>query len=158
MYDTRTVCQSHISVTNYIKSLFLLFFANLIGIRKQRFIFLILQILSGTTLQHRIPALQHRVAQGFRQIIGVSVILNLHIGFVRIDTKSHIAGQGPGRSGPCQNIGILPLHLKPGNGRAFLHILISLCHLMAGQRRTAPGTIGHNLKALVQKPLLPYLL
>ena len=158
MYHASTVCQGHISITDYIKRLFPLSVTNLIGIGKQRLILLVFQIFPLIPLQYGIFALQHRIAQSLCQIVGVTIILHLYIRFVRINTKSHIARQRPGGCSPCQNISIFSLYLKPGNGRTFFHILIPLSHLMAGQRSSAAGTVRNNLKSLIQKSFFPNLL
>ena len=90
--------------------------------------------------------------QGFRHIIRTVIRLHLHIGLFRVHTERHVRGKRPGSRGPCQKVGILTLHLKTYNGRTLFYILIPLCHLMAGQRRTAAGTIRHNLISLYNSP------
>ena len=84
--------------------------------------------------------------------------LDLHIRFLRIYAESHVAGKGPGSRGPCQDVCVLSLGLKPNHRRALLYVLISLGHLMAGKGGTAARAVGNDLKALIKKALVPDLL
>ena len=160
-----TVGQGYIAVTGYIKCLFMLFFTGFHRTVKQRFIFLIFQILTHIGFQHLIGGnlriflvqiAQDRIQQRLRHIIGISVRrFYFHILFFGVYAKSHVGGQGPGGGGPCQDISILSFYLKTGDRRAFLHVLVALGHLMGGQGRTAAGAVRHDFKALVKKAFIP---
>ena len=122
-----------------------------------------LQVSSLILLQHSIlPLSQHCVAQGRGQVVGFGLILfriaYLYILLPGIHAQGHVGGQCPGGSGPGQNEGVLPLHLELGNSRAFLHVLITLGHLVRGKGCAAAGAVGHNFKALVKQALVPNLL
>ena len=168
MNHASTVSQRDIVVARHIEGLLMLPLAGINRAVKERLIFLIFQVFSLIPLQHLVSgrsrflvsqAPQHGIQKGFRHIIGKAVrSLHLHIGFIRVHTQSHIRRQCPGRCGPCQDISILPFYLKTGDGRAFLHILIALRHLMGRKRRPAARAVRHNLKALIQKALVPDLL
>ncbi len=163
MYHAGTVGQSDVGIAGDKISFFALLLRHFRRAVKERFVLFVLQILSGVTLQHlisrcvlRAQLSKHRVEKRLSHIICLPVCrLYLHIGFHRIDAERHVGRQCPGGRGPCQNIRILVLHFKTHHCRAFFHIFITLCHLMGGQRRPAAGAVGHDLKALVQKPLVP---
>ena len=132
---------------------------------EQGLIFLEFQCLAGEAVQHLIgldallgagQTSQHRIGQRLRQIIGVAVgRLDLDIGIVRINAKSHVAGQCPGRCGPGQEIGILTDDAEAYDGGAFLYGLIALRHLLRGQRGAAARAVRYDFKALVQQALVP---
>ena len=122
-------------------------------------IFLELQVLALVSLQYLIVPAQHGICQGLGDIVGIAVAcLYLYIVFLGVHAQGQVAGKGPRRGGPCQDIGIFSLCLKAGNGGTLLYILITLSHLMGGQRGAAARTVGNHLKALVQKALVPNLL
>ena len=120
-----------------------------------------LQNLVGRLCHVAIPVLlgefsQHLIQQSLGHIVGLAVRgRHLAVGLVGIYAESHVAGQRPGRGGPCQEVGILAHSLKANHRRAFLYQLVSLGHLLGGQRRSAAGAVGNNLKSLVEKLLLP---
>ena len=122
-------------------------------------IFLELQVLALVSFQHLIVLTQHGICQGLSDIVGVAVTrLYFYIVFLGVHTQGQVAGKGPRRSGPCQDICVFSLGLKAGNGGTLLYILITLGHLMGGQRGAAARAVGNHLKALVQKTLVPNLL
>ena len=156
-----TVCQRYIRVAGYKICFLVLLFADANGAVKQRFILLVFQIFSDIGLLHLVGSLsENSVTECLSQIVDRSVFLhlNLHIGFIRVHAECHVGGQCPGCCGPGQNIGILTLYLKLGDGGFLLHILVALSHLMAGKRRSAARTVGHNLESFIEKPLFPDLL
>ena len=165
MNHTGTVCQCNIIVTGHIKSFFMLFFTGFHRTVKQRFVFLIFQILTHIGFQHFISRnfrvflvqiTQNRIQQRLCHIVGKSVGgLCLNIGFFGVHTKSHVGRQCPGCGCPCQDISILALYLEAGDSGAFLHILVALGHLMGRQRGSAAGAIGNNLEALVKQAFIP---
>ena len=116
---------------------------------KQRLVLLELQILSGVALQYSVFTIQNRITQSFRKIIRIFSVFHLHIGLVRIHTERHVGRKRPRCGRPRQDISILALHLESGDSGAFFHILVALCHLVAGQRRSAARTVGNDLKAFV---------
>ena len=119
-------------------------------------IFLELQVLALVSLQHLIVLTQHGICQGLSDIVGVAVAcLYFYIVFLGVHTQGQVAGKGPRRGGPCQDIGVFSLGLKAGNGGTLLYILITLGDLMGGQRGTAARAVGNDLKALVKKALVP---
>ena len=63
--------------------------------------------------------------------------------------------QGPGGSGPGQDVGIFALGAELGDGTALFYVLIALGHFVAGQRGSTAGAVGHDLEALVQQALFP---
>ena len=154
--DTGTVGQGDVAVAGHIPAL-------LLGRNEveQGLVLLVLQVLALVALQHGVTALaQHGVGQSLSDVVhgAVLVHLDLHIGLDRVHTQSHVGRQGPGGGGPGQDVGVFALGLELGNGAALLHVLIALSNLMAGQRGSAAGAVGHDLEALVQKALFPDLL
>ena len=159
VYHAGTVGEGDIIVAHHIVSFFALLGVDLYSTIKERLIFFVFQILTGHLLQDGVIAFsQYGIGQRLSQIVGEFTALYLDIGIVGVDAQRHVGGQGPGGGGPGQDIGVLPFHLKLGDGGALLDLLISLGNLMAGKRGSAAGAIGHNLKAFVQQPFLPDLL
>ena len=166
VYDTGTIRHCDITVTSYIVGFLFLFLRLSPGTGKERFVSLVLQIGTHVGLQNLIGGLsflrqlpEHIIQKRLRHIIGIAVRrLHFHIGFHGIDTERHIGGQCPGRGRPCQEISILVHHLKPYNCGTLLHRLIALRHLVGRQGGTTARTVWHNLKALIQKTLIPDLL
>ena len=152
VYHAGTVRQRDIGVAGYIICFFLWTYKG-----EQRFILFILQILPHISFQYFIGRLilcgklaQHCIQQSLGHIIGISVRrFHFHISFRRIYTKRHVGRKRPGRSGPRQDIRILIFYLKTDNGRTFFDVLISLSHLMAGQRSTASGTVGYDFISFI---------
>ena len=98
---------------------------------------------------------QHALQESLAHDDGAAFPGHPGVGVGGVHAQSHVAGQGPGGSGPGVQPGIaLPLHLEAHEGAHFLHRLIALGYLVAGQGGTAPGAIGHHLVALVQQPLV----
>ncbi len=163
MDDSSTVRHGDIGVAGHVMGLLALSGSLLPGAGKQRLILPIFQILSPISLQHLVGGLslfrqtaQNLLQQILRHIIDISVrCLHLHVGLLRVHAQRHVGGQRPGRGGPGKEIGLLPHALKSCHRGALLHRLVALRHLMAGKRGSAAGTIGHDLEALVQKPLGP---
>ena len=159
MHDSRTVGQGHVGVAHHVVCLLVLLLAEGHGAVEQRLVLLKLQVLALVGLQNLEVLPQHGFGQGLGQIIGVAVPgFHLHIVLVGVHAQSQIAGQRPGRGGPCQDVGVLALHLEAGDGGALLHVLVALGHLVGGQRGAAARAVGHHLEALVQKALVPNLL
>ena len=120
------------------------------GAPVQRLVFLIFQIPALVVLKYFVIPAQHRIRQGLCNIIGIAVPgPYLHIILHRVHTEGQVAWKGPGRGGPCQDIGVLVLYLKPRDGGAFLYILIALGHLVGGKGGSAARTVGNHFKALV---------
>ena len=131
MYDAGTVCQCYIVSADHIVGFLVLLLAQGHGAVIEWLIFLELQVLALVSLQHLIVLTQHGICQGLGDIVGAAVAcLYLYIVFLRVHAQSQVAGQGPRRGGPCQDIGIFSLCLEAGNGGTFLYILIALSHLM----------------------------
>ena len=159
MNHAGTVSKGNIRIACHIVCFFMLLFAQVHRIVKQRFIFFMLQILTRIAFQHFISRntfffirqfAKHRIQQRFRHIINMAVTsFHLRIGFIRIDTKRHIGRQRPWCCRPCQNICFFPFYFKTGNSRTFLHIFISLGNFMGRKRRSAPGAIRNNLKTFI---------
>ena len=106
-----------------------------------------------------LEGIEHLIQQSLRHIIGTAVDgPDLGICVLGIHAERDIGGQCPGRCRPCQEIRIFIRHLESHNGRALLERLVALRHFMRGQRCSAAGAVGHDLKALVEEPLLPDLL
>ncbi len=159
MNNSCTVSQGYITVAGNKIRFFMLFFTESCGTVKERLIFLIFQILSLIPLQYLGILAKHGIYQSTRHIVGVTVrSLDLNVFLRRIYAECHVRGQSPGRRRPGQEIGVLTYHLKPGNSRAFLDILIALGNLVRRKRGAAARAVGDNLKALVQKALVPDLL
>ena len=164
MYDSGTVRHGDIIIAGHIMSLFALFCHKFTRARKQRLVSFVLQILSGISFKHLIcgrsltgQTAKHIVKQCLCHVIGIAVrSFYLHISLLRIYTQSHIGRQRPGRSGPRQEIGVFVRTFEPRHCRALLYRLITLRHFVTGKRRSTAGTIGNNLKSLVQKPFIPY--
>ena len=159
MYDTGTVCQCYIVSAYHVVCFFVLLLAQGDRAVIERLIFLELQVPALVGFQHLIVLAQHSICQCLGNIVGIAVAcLDLYIVFLGVHAQGQVAGKGPGGGGPCQDVGVLPLCLEAGNGRALLYILIPLSHLMGGQGGAAAGTVGNHLKPLVQKALVPNLL
>ena len=153
MHDARAVRQRDVTVTYHIPALFLRLYEC-----EQRLVFFIFQIASCIGLQHRISALaQYGIRQSLRQIIDGAVPVHAHldITLIRVYAQCNIGRQRPGRGRPRKDVSVFILHLEFGDGGALLHVLVPLCHFMAGQRRPASRAIGHDFKALVKQALFP---
>ena len=163
VHDAGTVGHCDIVVTCDIMGLFALADSFLSGTGEQRLVLFMLQIRALVSLKHFISGLslfrqaaQNRVQQGLGHIIGIAVRgFHLHIGLLRVHTQGHIGGQGPGSGGPGQEISLLTHTFESCHRGAFLHRLVALGYLMTGQRGAAAGAVGHDLKTLVQKALVP---
>ena len=163
---TGTVGHGNVVVAGHVVSLLMLLFANGDGALEQRLVFLVFQIgtlvlsedlVSGGIL--RLQRTENGVTESLSQIVGVAVGgLYLHVDFAGIYTESNVGGQSPGSGCPGQDVGILALYLKAGDGRALLDSLVALRHLVGGQRGSAARAVGNDLKALVEQILLPNLL
>ena len=166
VYHAGTIGQSYVGIAGYEEAFLVLLRRYLCRTVIQRLIFLILQIRTLVGLQDLVSGLsvlrqaaQNRIQQSFRHVVGVAVrCLHLYIGFIRIYAERYVGGKGPGSGRPCQNVGILILHLEANDGGAFLYILVTLSDLVAGKRSTAAGAVGNDLEALIQKLLVPDLL
>ena len=163
MHDTGAVRHCDIVVTSHIMGFPALAGRFLSRAGKQRLIFPVFQIPAGISLQNFISVLplpgqgtQHGIQQGLCHIISIAVrSLYFYISLLRIHAQRHIGGQCPGCGRPGQEIGVLTHTFESGHGGTLLHRLVALGHLVAGQGSPAPGTVGHNLKALIQKSLVP---
>ena len=140
MHDTGTVRHSDIGIAGHKMCLLVLFVCDIRGTCKQRFIFLVFQLFSGTGVQNLIGLYaflllaqlsQHSVEQGLCHIIGIAVCcLDLAVGLRWIHAQCHVGGQRPRGGRPCQKVSILPDHLETHHGGALLYGLIPLCHLL----------------------------
>ena len=122
----------------------------------ERLIGLMLQLLAGVALQNFIALAEHLLKQCLREIVGVAVrCLDLHITLVRVHAEADVRGQGPGRRGPSEEVGIFALDLKAHNCGSVLNRLIALRHLVRGERGSAVRAVGDHFKALVEQALFP---
>ena len=163
---TGTVGHGNVVIAGYIVSLLVLLLANGDSALEERLVFLVFQIgtlvlgenlVSGGVLGLQIA--KYRVRQSLGQIVGVSVGgLDLHIDLIGVHAERHVGGQRPGSGCPCQNVGVLPLYLEAGDGGALFYRLVSLGHLVSGQRGAAAGAVGNDLESLVEQILFPDLL
>ncbi len=120
VHDAGTVGQGDVGIAGNIISFFALLLRHFCRAVKERFVLLVLQVLSGIALQHLVSGRilraqfpQHRVKQRLRHIVDASVRrLYFHIGFHRIDAERHVGRQRPGGGGPCQDIGVLVLYFE----------------------------------------------
>ena len=166
MNHASTVCQRYIVVAGHIERLLVLIRDPVRRTLIQRLILLIFQVLSLAGLKYLVCCLaflrqrpEHRIQKRFRHVISIAVhTLHLSVSLNRIHAESQVRRQRPGRRRPCQEIRILILHLETDNGRTFLHILISLRHLLRRQRGSAARTVRYDLEALIEQPLIPDLL
>ena len=166
MDDTGTVRHGNVAVAGYEMSFLVLLLCCLPCTGKKRLILFILQLLSLIGLQDlisrcffRLKPSKHGIQKRLCQIIGITVCrLHLAIGLIRVHAQRHIGRKCPRGCGPCQKISIFSLHLETHYCRAFLDRLISLGHLMRRKRGSASWTVGNDLKALIQKSLIPDLL
>ena len=94
---------------------------------------------------------------GGDQRLAHDVMFALHrdaaIGIMGIDAQRQVAGQRPGRGGPCQKVSVLALDLEQHERGGFLHILVALRHFVAGQGGAAAGAVGRDLVAQIQQTL-----
>ncbi len=138
MHDTGTVRHCDIVVTSYIVRFLFLSGRLLARAGKEGFILLVFQIRAHIGFQHfisrrvvRSQLAEYRIQKRLCHIVGIAVRrLHLHIGFHGIHAERHVRGQSPRRCRPCQKVSVLAHHLKPGDGRAFLHRLVALGHLV----------------------------
>ena len=154
VHHAGAVGESDVIVAHHVPAL-------LLGADKveQGLVLLALQIGALVSLQDGVlPLAQDGVAQGGGQVVGLPLALHLYIVLGGVDAQRHVGGQRPGGGGPGQDEGLLTLDPELGDGGALLHVLVALGHLVGGKGRAAAGAIGHNLKALVQKALVPNLL
>ena len=166
MYHAGTVGQGNVSVAGDEESLLVLPVRAVLGALVQRLIFLVFQFFSLVSLQHfisRFSFLSKLAKDGIQKGTGHVVhiaVRRFYLGVVllRVHTEADVGRQGPGRGGPCQEVSVLADHLEPDDGRALLHILVALGNLLGRQRRSTAGAVRHDLKSLVEKPLLPDLL
>ncbi len=166
MNDACTVCQCNIIVADHIKGFLVLIGDSVCRTLIQRLILLVLQVFALVSFKHLVGLFsllrkrtKHRIQKSLCHIISISVdTFHLRISLCGIHAESQIRRQSPRRCRPRQDIRILPLCLKPYNGRTLFHVLVALSHLLGGKRRSAAGTIGNNLEALVKQTLIPYLL
>ena len=155
-----TVGQRDIGVADDIVCLFALRGDDVARKVEERLIFLALEVGAAEMLQHFVIACaEHRVGEGGGEVIGIAVVgLDLDIVVVGVDAERDVGGQRPGRSRPCEDIGVLANHLEAGDCRALLDILIALRNLVRGQRRTAARAVGYDLEALVEQAAVVNLL
>ena len=154
MHHAGAVGESDVIVAHHVPAL-------LLGADKveQGLVLLALQIGALVSLQDGVlPLAQDGVAQGGGQVVGLPLALHLYIVLGGVDAQRHVGGQRPGGGGPGQDEGLLALDPELGDGGALFHVLVALGHLVGGKGRAAAGAIGDNLKALVQKALVPNLL
>ena len=94
---------------------------------------------------------------GGDQRLAHDVMLALHrdaaVGVMRIDAQGQVAGQRPGRGGPCQQVSVLALDLEQHERGGLLHVLVALRHFVAGQGGAAAGAVGGDLVAQIQQAL-----
>ena len=76
-----------------------------------------------------------------------------------VNSQGHVAGQGPRRGGPHQEVGarLIPQGELDENGRVF-DLFVAHSHLVIRQGGAAAGAIRYNLVALVDEVLIPQLL
>ena len=155
MNDTSTITGSYIAVAHYKESLL----PEVLGKRIQRLILAMLQSLALEAVND--GALTFLVGKdGLHQCLChnqvLPLIAYLYIVNLRIYNQTKVGRQCPRGSSPGQEVGIfLILCRKLNHGGTLLDILVALCHLMGGQRRTAARAIRHNLVSLVKQPFLP---
>ena len=125
---------------------------------EQRLVFQMLQLAAGFGLQHGVILAENRPGKVFGKDVGFLAAADLHIVLVRIDAERDVGGKGPRRGGPREDIRVLILYLKFGDGGAFLYVLIALRDLVAGKRGAAAGAVGNDFEALVQQAFFPDLL
>ena len=171
MDDTCAVRHGDIVVTVDEESLLVLCIHGVLRALVKRLILLVLEVFSLEGLKHNIGlafrhlAVRHVLFSGrtehlVRQRLGDVVceaIRGLYpdVRILRIDAERDIRRERPWRGRPCEEIGVLVLCLEADDGRAVLDRLVSLCHLMARERRPAARAVRHYLESLVQQPLVP---
>ncbi len=166
MHDTGTVGHGNVVVAGHIMALLALFCRSLPRAGKKRLVLLVFQVRSHISLQYLVGRFsflrklsKHRVQERLRHIVGVAVgRFHLHISLRWVHAQRHVGRKRPGRGRPCQEVSVLAHHLKAHHRGTLLDRLIALGYLMGGKRRTAARAVGHDLKAFIQKPLVPDLL
>ncbi len=105
---------------------------------------------------HRKCPRQNGITQRLRHIINVpsSFILPLHMSRPDLHRAPRWTEVSTGWSSMQEC-----MHLRPlpefSNRRTLFDVLISLCHLMAGQRGAAARAVRYDLEALIKKSLVP---
>ena len=167
VYDSGTVAHGNIAVAEHEEAFLFLLRRSLARAFEQRLVFLIFQICTLIGFQNFVRLFsfflcqlaQHFVKKGFRHIVGVFVrSFYLAVCLVRIDAETYVGRKGPGRCGPCQEVGILVLHLEADDGGTLFYRLVSLGNLLRGKRGSAAGTVGNDLKSFIEKTFIPDLL
>ena len=166
MHDTGTVFRTDIVVGNHNASLLVLLLRFFLCTGVKRLIAKSYKVLTLTGLQNGVgffalfrKAGKYSVKTCYGKDIEIPVrSLDLRIVQVRMHTKCHIGGKCPRRSCPGKEIALFTLYFKTHHSGALCKLLIALRYLMGGKRGSATGTVGHNLKALIQELSLPNLL
>ena len=104
----------------------------------------------------------------FRQNVALVTVGHLHVVDVRPHGEAEVGGQSPGRGGPGQpvggaigHVGVIAVgaglrHLEADRDGRVMDILVATqCQLVVGKDGGTAGTIGQDVVALVEEPLLP---
>ena len=164
MNDAGTVGHGDIVVAVDEKCLLVLLLHHVGSALVQGLILLVFQVFALHGLQHLVGLLslflckgsENGVKKGLAHVIDAAVGgLYLRIGIFRIHAECDVGRQRPGCGGPCQEIGILILHLEADDGGSLLQRLVALSNLMGGKRCSAARAVGNNLEALIEQALIP---
>ena len=166
MHDTGTVICTDIVVGNYNAGFLMLLLRFLLRTGVQRLIAKTHKVFPLTGFQNGVGFFallrktgKYSVKTRYGKDIEIPVrSLDLRIVKIRMHAKRYIGRKGPWRGCPCEEIALFTLDFKAYYSGTLCKLLITLRYLMGGKRGSATGTVGHNLKALVQELLLPNLL
>mmetsp|Transcript_37061 Transcript_37061/g.94824 ORF Transcript_37061/g.94824 Transcript_37061/m.94824 type:complete len:440 (-) Transcript_37061:3-1322(-) len=116
-----------------------------------------LEILFGILLDARTNPIEAVLAND--PLAPIPFFLELQVLQLRVDTKSEVGWQGPGRRRPRKDVGVLlvlPLELHDDGGVG--NLLVILRHLEVGQRSGQGRAVCHNAEGAVNQALVEKLL
>ena len=101
---------------------------------------------------------EYAVRESFSKIIDLAADAQFDVCYIWVHAEGEVRRERPRGRRPCEEIGVLVRRFELHNGRALGDILVSLRHLVRGERRAAARAVWNDLMPLIEKPLLPDLL
>ena len=156
MDDARTVGKRHVIVAGDVIRL-LAETKLLFSVRIQGFvfgIFVLLSLLHGYKAVALLP--EHRFHERFGKNIMLAALLRFDLRIIgrRVHAKRDVGRQRPGRGRPREDIFVfLAFDLKLDENRRLLYVLIALCDLVRGERRTAARTVRNDFMPFIKQTL-----
>ena len=164
--DPGTVGHGDIRVAGDEEALLALFVGNALLEGVQRLILFVFEVGALVALQDLIGGFavfrelsENGVAEFGGDVVRVSVgRLDLDVLVGRAHAERDVGGQGPGRRGPGEEIGVLIFDLETDDGGTLFDVFVALRHFVGGQGRTAAGAVRNDLEALVEEAAVVDLL